>query len=179
MELMVTISLMVFIISLVTVNYRGANKRVEIIMVARKAVSDLRLAQSYAASAKTDSANIAQNIWGVYLEKNQEEYQIFNATYFFNSSTPSDGKFGKSGDNIFRTVILPNNIFIADIYCGATAGYNDITVRFSPPDPLTKIYGTSSGATLCDDATIILQDRLNNSTKKVKVNYFGLIEENE
>ncbi|MFH1413172.1 MAG: type II secretion system protein [bacterium] len=176
MEIMVTVSLIVFMASLITINYKSSNKRVEIIMTARKVVSDLRLAQSYAASAKQDS-NVDENVWGFYFST------IDKNIYTFFVSNNDTGDYPIPGDDkVFRVIKLPDKISIdkIEVCTGSPCSFQEIrtniTIRFVPPDPSTEIHYNPNSYT---KTMITLKDEMNNSIKKIKVNNFGLIEESE
>jgi len=71
-----------------------------------------------------------------------------------------------------RVVDLPPNIEIDRIYVNSV-GQQAGSVTFLPPDPITRISGSFSTGTVME---IRLHEKLNDTTKTVRVNFLGLIE---
>ncbi|MFH0840498.1 MAG: GspH/FimT family protein [bacterium] len=173
MEILVSISIIVIVLSLYTVNYRTANKRTQTILSAQKIVSDLRLAQSYAASAKRFNENIASNVWGVFFDKsNPSQYIIFNDINNDDTYDPSEK---------FRLIDLQPGISVYSLEYETSDGEeysfseNQLSITFIPPDPEVRFY--TDGDYVNDPiVSIVLRDDTNNSTKKVSVNFFGLVD---
>lgn len=172
-EILVSISIIVIILGLYTVNYHAANRRTQIILSAQTIVSNLRLAQSYAASAKRFNENVSSNVWGVYFDKTKpSEYIMFNDVN--NNGTYDLGEQ-------FRLFKLHAGIEIASLeYADINGDYyqfndDNLAITFIPPDPETKF---KNGSNYEDKprVVIVLHDNTNDSTKKIGVNFFGLID---
>jgi len=174
-EVLVTISIIVTVLSLYTINYQAASKRSQVILSAQKVVSDLRLAQSYAASAKRFNENVESNIWGVYFDTdNPSQYILFNDLN--NDRTYNDGEQ-------FRLLTLQKNIKVYGFqykdkndgsYYPFSENNNNLAITFIPPDPEVRFFTDDD---LNDPAVaVILLDETNNTFKTVSVNFFGLID---
>jgi prepilin-type N-terminal cleavage/methylation domain-containing protein len=173
-EVLVTISVIVLVLSLYTVNYQTANKRTQVILSAQKIVSDLRLAQSYAISAKRFNDVIANNVWGVYFDtQTPEQYIIF--------SDLNDNNTYDEGEQ-FRLLKLNHNIKINGftfrevgdpVYYALDAP--NLTITFLPPDPQTIFF--ANGQILPKEAVAVrVLDETNSAEKILSINFFGLID---
>ncbi len=188
LELSVTIGLVVLLLTLSSISYRRANKRTEIILTAQELASTLRLAENYAASAKTVENNPDYNIWGLYFDKTDNR----KITMFVdkNKNGLYDGETEK-----YKVINLPQQIRVDKLLYDARndSTVNQVSITFVPPDPKVRMCSHSSGN--CTNAWItdpvanpkfnseswtnfylILADDLNNSSKDVNVNFFGMID---
>ena len=196
LELMVTISLLVLILTISTVSYRTVSKRNELILVANQLADDIRAAENFAASAKGLPNKPVNNIWLIKLEpvsgsNTVKSYQI-GATNNSNQAQP-DSSLDFSGLNsnfvAYQTVQLPREIEI-DAY-GYKDGSGSLIPLFSdvmtdpvgligsfwPPRPKVYIIDNSSPTNATyDNLYITLKDTANNSTQTVIVNSFGLVD---
>lgn len=173
MEILVSISIIVLVLSLYTVNYRAANKRTQTILSAQKIMSDIRLAQSYSASAKRFNESLDSNVWGVFFDKdNPSQYIMFN-------DLNNNGTY--TSDEQFRLLELQPGININSLQYENSDGSNYqfngnfLAITFLPPDPETRFYA-DGGYSAKPRVIIELLDDTNNSTKKVGVNFFGLVD---
>lgn len=182
MELTVTISLVVLMVTLSTVSYRRANKRAELILATQQTANLVRLAQTYAASSKIVKDNPAFNIWGVYFDKSESQKIIL----FVDEN--KDGLYQPVEKN--KEVLLPPQVKIKDFYYNERnaplSGSQQVSVTYLPPDPKVRFCQSGSGS--CgvdwvndwsepwDDLYVILVDEVNQSTKDIHINFFGLID---
>ncbi|MEK7068054.1 MAG: type II secretion system protein [Patescibacteria group bacterium] len=160
-ELIVSIAIIGFVSTIGIVNYRSANKSSVLQIEAYKAATDIRRAQNMALGAIEFNFNPPLRVpdaWGVNFDSaSADRYVIF--------TDQDNNKIYNSGDGIFATINLKNNITL-DI-----AG--NVNVAFAPPDPTTYLNGLSSG-----EVSIMLKDQAGNKYE-VKVNSLGLIDVNK
>lgn len=187
MELTVTISLIVLMVTLSGVSYRRANKRTELILATQQAASNFRLAQTYAASAKEVKNNPAFNIWGIYLDKNNAQ----KVTMFVDEN--KNGWYEESEK--YKEILLPTQVKLSKFFYKQGVvdrqeiSNNQISVTFVPPDPKVRMCLSTTGcgsynwttqtgvwSESWDDFYVVLVDEINQSTKDINVNFFGLID---
>ncbi len=193
-EILVSMSILLFITVFVLTDYRSANQRSALGNAARKLASDIRLAQQFALGEKEFNGQIPQ-AWGIKFlggDTAQDKYYIF-ADFNQNHWFPSDG----SEDNeVYSKIKLPGatnsdidaeNIFISEIF-GSTGGgqpdcdapYTGMIINFEPPKPDTHIVGEGNClhpfCSYLKDICVILKDNRNGATKTVKVSNLGLVE---
>jgi prepilin-type N-terminal cleavage/methylation domain-containing protein len=171
-ELIVSISIIAMMSSLFLTNYHSTNKRSELIMTAQKLASDIRLAQNYSLGSKEYGGNMPTGGWGAHFDKISlpNSYIIFADVDGDKQYDSGEADIDKGG----QTISLPAGVRIEDINTGSSLDSIDIT--FLPPDPTTNIWDGSNNYNLAD---ITLLENTNNTTKKVEVNFFGLVEEKE
>ena len=174
LELMTAVSIVVIVLSISVINYKGSNKRAEVILWADKLVSDIRLMENYALSVRTLNDDSARNVWGIYLKidsDNQGHYILFNDA--------NDDKKYQSGE-VYRDIMLPDKIIISNItgYYGSTGkeAIEELSLAFVPPDPQVSIIKHNLPTREYDKVVIELTDDLNGSHKEITVNDFGLVE---
>ena len=160
-ELIVSIAIIGFVTTIGVVNYRSANKSSVLQLEAYKAATDIRRAQNMALGAIEFNFNPSARVpdaWGVYFDSaSADSYIIF--------ADQDNNQIYNSGDGIFATVNLKNNI-VLDIT-------GSVNVAFVPPDPTTYLNGLSGG-----EAGINLKDQAGNKYE-IKVNVLGLIDVNK
>jgi|GEM_PF-1650112 len=193
-ELSVTVGLLVLILTLSVISYRQVNKRTELILTAQQAASALRLAESYAASAREWQNNAGSNIWGLYFNKAESH----NRELIMFVDVNGDGQYGGDQEK-YKVIALPAQTKIGGLY-HKIAGHDsqavdgdEVSVTFVPPDPKTRFceHGSghcgsnwlddSSGRSSFDsedwsDMYIVLFDESNQSVRRINVNFFGLID---
>ncbi len=167
LELAVTISVVVLLLTLTSISYRRANKRTELIMAAQQVASTMRLAESYAASAKEFENNQNYNIWGLQLDKTDGHKLVM----FVDKN--KDGAYDPATER-YKDILLPQQVKIANIYysdgnkycltggnqcqssndclsgdsCEAyrlLAGNETVAVTFVPPNPKVRFCQGGSG----------------------------------
>jgi prepilin-type N-terminal cleavage/methylation domain-containing protein len=92
LEVLVSLSIIVVILTLSTVNYKRSNSRNAIIFGSYQLAADIRLAESYAASARQYSTDPSWNVWGVNFTTGANQYRIFvdrNFNGFYDGELPS------------------------------------------------------------------------------------------
>lgn len=109
LELAVTISLVVLLLTLSSISYRRANKRTELIMAAQQVASTMRLAESYAASAKEFENNQNYNIWGLQLDKTDGRKLVM----FVDKN--KDGAYDPATER-YKDILFPQQVKIANVF---------------------------------------------------------------
>ncbi len=178
MEVLVTMGVLVIILTMSAISYKAANSRTTIIMAAYQVAGDVRLAQSYAASARQISTNPnpeeeKYNVWGVYFDKNNPgQYEIFVDKNF-------NGYYGGANES-WRTVKLPKGITVSAISVnkgGTIKPSEALSAVYFPPSPTTSIAILEAGNPVQEDSAVItIQDDVNLSKKDITLNFFGLID---
>lgn len=162
-ELVISIFIIVSLTAIFLVNYQSTNKRSQLNMTKQKMVSDIRLAQNYSLGSKTyDGVNIPAGGWGVHFNLNEpDKYIIF-----------ADGKI-QAGDN--QSYDAGEEVEVKNLPVGVTISSlspaDSVDIIFFPPNPTVYINGQTE-----NNAEIVLKENTNNSTAKVTVNFFGLID---
>lgn len=178
MEIMVTISIIVIVLSISSVNYRNSNRRLELTLFTRKVVSDLRLMQSNAASAKNFGA-VAQNVWGVYFNPSNSDYKMFVDRP--DGSFPDNRRYETAGSGeLHRLISLPKSLSLKEIKGKkqGDSGFTDVTelhLTFAPPDPDTIMLDSSGNK--YDEVCLSFENKQDNNLMYIHINYFGLIED--
>jgi len=173
-ELTVTVSLVVIMLSVSSILYRQSNKRTELTLTTHNIASTLRLAESYAASAKELNNDPKQNAWGVYFDLAAPERAIM-----FND-VDNNGLYTGEAEN-YRVLAFGRQIKISKLLNKDRESLSEgkLTVLFLPPDPKVKLCPLN---TVCatgsylPEAYVILKDDVNESVKEVSINSFGLID---
>lgn len=178
-ELMVSISIIGLLSGLFVTNYHSANKRSSLVLSAQKIASDIRVAQNNTLGLKSFDTQPSP-FWGVYFDKSLNYYYIFAdlpVSNYYN-------KFYDSGE-LYRRIDFPKDISIKSIdfynQAGLVAGtFTRAVVAFEPPDPATWIRPSAAAASATKydyrKVEITLLDAVTNTTKKISVNFFGLID---
>lgn len=194
-EILVSMSILLFITVFVLADYRSANQRSALGNAARKLASDIRLAQQFALGEK-EFNGLVPMAWGLQFNggsNTQDKYYIFadfNGNHWFPPLT------GIEDSEIYSKIKLPGatnsdtdaeNISISEISgsdgvnpdCSTPyAGVMDI--NFEPPKPDTHIIGdgncTHPVCSFYKGICVTLKDNRNNATKTVKVSNLGLVE---
>ncbi len=170
-ELIVSMSIIVILTTIFLVNYRQSNQRTDIVMAAQLLVSDARFAQSNSLGLTKYNGMMPEGGWGIFLssvDSENNKYIIFadiNNNYQYDEGEAEENFGGK-------TVVLPKNITIYSLSIDNVIS-NNLYVTFLPPDPITRIY---DGANDKNKAEIILKESVNETTKKIQINFNGLID---
>lgn len=171
-ELIVSLSVITLLTGLFLANYHNANRRTDLTMTAQTLVTDIRFAQANALGLIKYDGEVPAGGWGVYFARgnnnNDTRYVIFADENDDRSYQEGEGNEGLGG----RLVDLPPNIVIDNIRVGSIQD-TKASVTFLPPDPLTRIQGTSATSTSVE---IRLREKLNDATKTVRINFLGLVE---
>ena len=173
-ELIVSLSVITLLTGLFLANYHNANRRTDLTMTAQALVTDIRYAQANALGLIKYDGAVPAGGWGVYFSaggmgnSNNTSYVIFADENDDRLYQVGEGQENLGG----RLVDLPPNIVIDRIMVGSSQSAR-ATVTFLPPDPLTRIRGSSGTSTFLE---IRLRENLNDTTKTVRVNFLGLVE---
>jgi prepilin-type N-terminal cleavage/methylation domain-containing protein len=172
LEVMLSLSIVVVILTMSTINYKRSNSRNAIVFGTYQLAADLRLAQSYAASARQYSTQPEWNVWGLYLSAGANQYRVF-------VDLNANGRYDVGSDAIWRTVRLPANVNIKQLHYkkngSAWSGLSDISSVYFPPAPTSSLAFDAS-LNQFDEAKITLEDNINFTTKEISLNFFGLID---
>lgn len=176
MELIVSLAIISILISITLTNYKGGSKGTELIMASQKMVTDIRLAQNNSLGSVQYNTQIPQGGWGVYVDigagGSRTSYQVFadvNGNGEYDAGTEDNRAYGA------RTLSLPEGITIDIIDVDTDGASNNVHITFLPPDPTTIIFNKTTLNT-STEATIVLKEKWNNTTKDIYFNSFGLIE---
>jgi len=160
-EMLASLFIFVLITSLFLANYHDANERNKLILAAQEMVSNIRLAQSYALGTEQFiSGDIPRGGWGVRFDKGAANYIIF--------ADDDINQYDYDAGEDYKIINLPNGVIIDDIDLDIYAN-----IVFSPPEPVTYI---NYSGTNNDKVEITLKNNKDNTTKKVLVNFFGLVD---
>lgn len=164
-ELLTVIAIILFLSAMVFANYRAGNNELSLELAANNVAADIRKAQEMGLSAPGVPGLADQRIggYGIYFTSaagSNKSYSIFA------DNNPLNGKFDP-GDKVLQTISLDANYYIALV------DTNAVSILFIPPEPSTKIAGTTGNLA---QATILIASRNDPSlTRSIIVNKAGLI----
>ena len=163
-ELVVVISIIVFMTAIVFFNYRAGQDQLALQRAASKLAQDIRKAQGMAMLSKwCEVCNRVPFGYGLYLKEGDKEYLI----YADNNLDQGNEKYDDD-DVIVERIYLENKVYIKNVQP------SQLSLNFRPPDPKTKISGIEVSE--ADSATITLSLETDPSKEKIiKVNKAGLI----
>ena len=173
-EVSVTIGVLVIMMTISTLMYRTAGQRQEVTLTAQEAASFVRLAETYAASAKENNNDAAQNAWGIYAAKGASQLILFidkNNNHLYDGSAED-----------YQTMSLPNQIKVDDVYYKTGAAdyaampEGRAALVFTPPDPAVSLCRQGNDCVPTDEVRIVFKEGLGNTTADILVNFFGLID---
>lgn len=183
-EMVVSISVIMMVTVLFIANYRTANKRTDLAMIAQDLVADLHLAQNHTLGLvkyrNTTEGTVPAGGWGISLDAVNNRYTLF-ADLDEPASTAGSGYMEYDptleGDVNAgaRVTQLPDSVQISELKTDSTFLNERVNVTFLPPDPRTNIYRVGAGAT-STALEIKLQELQGNTTRTIRVNFLGLIE---
>ena len=161
-ELVVSVAIIGMMAGLFFTNYRGGGIKTDLIGTVQKLASDIRLAQNFSLGTKEFNGITPRGGWGVHIDNNSNNYFIFaddNGNY----------EYDEDNDEKYSTIQLPANLIINDINVDSVVTYVDIV--FLPPDPQVYI-----NTEVNKNVEITVQENINQNTKRVVVNFLGLID---
>jgi prepilin-type N-terminal cleavage/methylation domain-containing protein len=157
---MVTVLFIITMMSgLVFANYRSGNQQFALENEAYRLAQDLRKVQEMAMSSK-EVAGLDPAGYGIYLSTSGLGYKIYADV-----SSPENNQYD-AADYTVQDVSFASYIYIVNSIP------NDLSVNYSPPEPITTLTGTAGEV---DQATIVLGMTGSSLTRTVKVNRGGLI----
>jgi hypothetical protein len=142
--------------------YKSAGKDSDLRMSAGELMNNIRLAQSNTLGAVEYEGEVPEGGWGVYAEQGEDSYVIY-------ADINEDFSYDEAAEK-WRTVDLPEDIFISSIESESAGATSSVDITFEPPDPITYINGNDR-----DKVDIVIKDDRDRS-KKIRINFFGLIE---
>ncbi|MEA2715551.1 MAG: hypothetical protein QOG91_579 [Candidatus Parcubacteria bacterium] len=180
-ELLVTISIFIFMTALILARYNGFNSGTLLTNLAYDVALTIRTAQSYGVSVVASGAKF-NTAYGVSFKStitNQSSFKLFADG---SASTPNG--YLDSGDDVVSTYNLKQGAKISKL-CGGTGSTCDpgnslqrLDITYKRPDPNAIIYGATDAGlptTPYTYAEITVTSGDNSSSRVVKVNEFGLI----
>jgi hypothetical protein len=183
-ELMMVI-FVIMVVSAVTIfSFNRQGGPGELFVSAQKLVSDIRLAQGYAMSAKEIDGDSPAGGWGIFFDKNRDEYAIFG-----DKGTISDIAnyvcildCSNLSEELYSAIDFPEGTHLDQIILTRTSDGNEIFVDkinivFEPPDPKVHLC-VAEGDCDYDKVSLVLVDESFNK-REINVNFFGLIDTNE
>jgi len=168
-EMVVSLTIVALIAGAMMANYRGGERTNKLVVSTKKLSSYIRMAQNNTLGAVEYGTSTPDGGWGVHIDTTNSEtsYKLFaNENYNSGSNLiydPGEALAEYGG----KTIALEEGVRIAT----TTAG-QEVDISFFPPDPDTIIY---DGSSELDEVEIVLENQVG-STKRVRVNHFGLIE---
>lgn len=179
-EMIVSISIIVLLTTLFLANYRSGQRSSELSLAAQKLASDIRLAQNYSLGAKEFNGSVPQGGWCIYINNssNYKTLYVLGADYLAGGNKQCN-VWASPSSELFKQVDLPSGITIDQIVAHKNSDSTNyyingtIDIVFIPPDPTTSIRDRVPYDYV--DVSITLKDQ-NNNTKKVKVNFLGMID---
>jgi len=154
-EMLVVISVII-ILTLITVPiYQGSKKELALQRATGKLAQDLRSAQEMAMAAKEFQGAVPEGGYGIYLTSGMSDRYILFAD--------TNGNFQYGDGELVDDIYFETGVEISQL-----SPASPLTITFTPPDPTTRVNGSTSTA-----AAIIL--RSENSTTSINVLPTGLI----
>ncbi|MBL7057708.1 prepilin-type N-terminal cleavage/methylation domain-containing protein [Patescibacteria group bacterium] len=158
-EMLVSVSIIGIMSTMYFTNYNKGGVGVDLSSAAEEMASKIRIAQNYSLGTKKFNYVTPLSNWGVHFdyENNDNSYKVFadlNGNYIFDEGEE------------YSTTYLPRNVRITGVTIASP-----VDVIFLPPDPRTYIngdYGQTVELTLTED--------VNNTIKKININFIGLID---
>jgi prepilin-type N-terminal cleavage/methylation domain-containing protein len=170
-ELIISLSIISLLSALFLANYHSSNQRTDLIMTAQTLVTDIRFSQANALGLIKYDGQTPAGGWGVALfsdEQNNGYYLLFadeNDDERYNDGEASEALGG-------RRIDFSPNIFVDQITINGTE-QSRANISFLPPDPLTRLRADIATGTVLE---IRLKEKINNTTKTVRINFLGLVE---
>ncbi len=166
-ELLLTISLFIFMTSIVLAKYRSFSINSVFANAVEGVVLSLREAQVYGAGTKGVGVSSFNVPYGVYFVANSSQIIVF-------ADSNSNGLYSLT-DTLIETIRWQSNIRISfsGITCDTTNSISYLGVTFSRPNPDAII--TRGDLTKCVTATITITDSNTNRTALVSINNAGQI----
>ncbi|MFA6514628.1 MAG: hypothetical protein WCT50_05120 [Patescibacteria group bacterium] len=174
-ELLVSMSVIVFITAIFVANYNSTNKRTDLIMASQSLVADFHYAQNNSLGLLKYGDVVPAGGWGLNFNLSQKDrYVIFAdldgpGTLGYMVYNSDEGEFSKGA----RTVILPSGTEISSLRFFGNITKPLVNVTFLPPDPKTNISSGSATSTVLEIDILELRTGV---IKTVKVNFLGLAE---
>ncbi|MCX6800204.1 MAG: prepilin-type N-terminal cleavage/methylation domain-containing protein [Candidatus Falkowbacteria bacterium] len=158
-ELLVSTAIIALMSALFFANYRHGGVGVDLSGTVHKLASDIRVAQNYSLGTKKFNGVTPSGGWGVHfdLANNNKQYIVFADT---------NGDYKYEPEEKYSTYNISANILIS-----STTQSQLLDLVFLPPDPRTYINGNYKSS-----VDIVLQEELNHTTKKIEINFLGLID---
>lgn len=183
-ELTVVIFIMMMITTVTIANMNQQGRDGELFVLVQKVISDIRLAQGYALSAKELDGDIPAGGWGIYFEEGRDHYSVFadkatiadiaNYVCLLDCSAVSEENY-RDFDNPDDTSI--DRIHLIRSSDGVEVATSKISIVFEPPDP-TIHFCIEEGDCDYDSVSIVFVNPQLDK-REVTINFFGLVDTNE
>lgn len=173
-ELIVSISIIALLSALFLANYRSTSRRTDLVMAAQTLVTDIRFAQANALGLIKYDDEVPAGGWGIYASAaNVAANGNTGYTLFADENDDQIMNTGEAAANLGgKRIDLPPNIVIDRLTLG-TSEVSAANITFLPPDPITRLRGSAGTSTVLE---IRLREKVNDTTKTVRVNFLGLVE---
>jgi len=157
-EVLVSLSIVVFMAALVLPRYTLMQKRASLLQDSYHLSESIREAQEMAVSGKRVGGSWPDG-YGVYLIEGGENYIIY-------ADMNDDKTYSAIHDSIIKTIDLQANIEVKTL-----PGGGPFYINFSPPDPVTDI---KAGPAALSEALIVLGAKNTSYEGQVYINAAGL-----
>lgn len=175
-EMIISLSVVMIITAIFIVNYRGTNKKTDLIMASQGLVADIHQAQSRSLGLLQYGDQTPAGGWGVHFDlNNPNQYIIFadlDGPGEYGDYMEYDPETEGNTDNGARVVELSSELELTNLVVG-NSSRSTANVTFLPPDPRTNI---NSGGTTSTEMQISVKDLRDGSIRRVKINFLGLAE---
>lgn len=186
-EIMTVISIMMILTVIAIANVRGVGTKGTLYVSVQKIISDIRVAQSNALSAKEYEGVVPprspEGGWGVYFNKDENYFSIFADLEINLGLGYGDyvchSKCGDSSEELYQKINLPEGVIIERIYKirsvdGFEVSGNEINIVFEPPEPVIHLCEIGGD---CDYDKIGIVFTIDGIDKReISINFFGLID---
>ncbi|KKR21084.1 MAG: hypothetical protein UT48_C0014G0018 [Parcubacteria group bacterium GW2011_GWE2_39_37] len=172
-ELLISISIIGMVSVLFYNNYRATSRQNVLAAASHQLAGDFRAVQGYASGAKKNNGSVPKGGWGIYLATTSANYIIF--------TDDDESKDYNVVSELYRSVDLPVNVHVDKIevtkWDGTpVVGSSTVSTVFLPPDPKTYITTDYRSDSTDNVLRLWLKDSINQTTRTILVNYFGLID---
>lgn len=163
-ELLVSVSIIGLMSTLIFTNYRQSGVGIDLTSGAQQLASKIRVAQNYSLGTEKFNNLTPLGGWGIHFDTAN-----LNSGYILFAD--KDGNRAYDSGEAYSTTTLPVRIKIDKLTIGSSTQESVIDVVFSPPDPRTYINNNHQSSMF-----VTLKEDINNTTKRVEINFLGLID---
>lgn len=173
-ELLTSLSIIVLLLLSYLANYRTSNQQAALNMSAYEMVSNFRIAQNNSLGLASHDGSKARGGWGIALSKAENRKYIL----FADRDDVSNHSYSGANETSFEYK-LSSNVIIKDILDSSGGSHGGASVVFMPPDPTVFIRYDNGVYDQATSTTVILEESASKRTKKVTINYFGLVDSSD
>lgn len=186
-EILTVISIMMILTVIAVANIRGVGTKGTLYVSVQKIISDIRVAQSYALSAKefegVDPPRSPEGGWGIYFNKDENYFSIFADLELNEGEGYGDyvchSKCGDLSEERYQKINMPEGVRIERIYKirsydGFEVPGDEINIVFEPPEPIIHQCEIKDDCDYDRVGIVFTIDGLDK--REITVNFFGLID---